>query len=155
MTTPTDTAKLADEIEALRKRADDQGNEDWGGTNAARHRLHTVLTNNAPAIVSALRERDALQEEVERLRAQDWQPIETAPPKYGEPSLLLCGWPEQRSVRIGERNNNGAVDYYWIYGAMGGEIASGSYIGTPTHWMPLPAPPLTTAPSPATQPQSK
>jgi len=111
MTTPTDTAKLADEIEALAKEATpgpwglrvggNYADDVWVASDAERpweshmalklwsrtmgrgdyeigspeHKaaianaaMIVALVNNAPAIVSALRERDALKEEVERLR---------------------------------------------------------------------------------------
>lgn len=73
--------------------------------------------------------------------AAQWRPIESAPPQFGVEVLLLCGWPDQRTVRLGTRNHDGRKDYYWIYDSMAADRATDKYIGTPTKWIPLPAPP--------------
>lgn len=68
MTTPTDTHTLADEIEALAKKAAGCDPDDHLGRAINHNILVLTMLNNLPAIVAALRERDALKAEVERLR---------------------------------------------------------------------------------------
>lgn len=150
MTTPTDTAKLADEIEALAtrvKRAHDFIAETPRGysipldaaveAERAEFDLAKYCTANLPAIIFALRERDALKDEVERLRAQDWQPIETAP-KDGIIQLYVPkGFDGRPLVRQGEWHNTTLRQPGWL-------LHHGPDLHArwqPTHWRPLPAPP--------------
>jgi len=71
----------------------------------------------------------------------EWQPIETAPKKYGVPLLLVVGF-ETKRVVMGELNiDSGSpnlADYWWIYDVFSGRKATKEYTGLPTHWMPLP-----------------
>jgi hypothetical protein len=72
-----------------------------------------------------------------------WQPIETAPI---ETELLLWYPPEREPGRSGPGlDHGGAIQGWWFSSAK--EIDDGwetviGFIGEPTHWMPLPAPPM-------------
>lgn len=99
------------------------------------------------AIVSALREASALKEEVEKLRAQDWQPIETAPKTdpVNMRALPFLGWCPDKTAPLGgdirvvwweplmQRADETSPRARW-YGDRDMEER-------PTHWRPLPAPP--------------
>lgn len=62
-----------------------------------------------------------------------WEPIETAP-KNGRRVLLLDHWGNYEIARwIGEPHNHWSIDGF-------------RSISRPTHWMPLPEPPVTAAP---------
>lgn len=61
----------------------------------------------------------------------EWQPIETAPTG----ATILLGWTDSRRVDIGWRRT------YAGKRARGMFSTHGQTGVTPTHWMPLPAPP--------------
>jgi len=80
----------------------------------------------------------------------DWQPIETAP-KDGSPLLLF-----DRQRLDGDAHPTGAVEGHWCddYGwqAAVWSMVSDLFLTKkihPTHWMPLPEPPLTSTESEA------
>lgn len=74
-----------------------------------------------------------------------WQPIDETTP-IDVPVLIAVGWDGQRYTRVGTLNissagNEFGARYWWVFGPQGGERATPTYIGEPTHWQPLPAPP--------------
>ncbi len=75
--------------------------------------------------------------EIKRLRGDHWQPIETAP--QGEPVLL--GFVGAFHPLVGH-NEDG------VWGELTPDMGFFVYPTQPTHWRPLPAPPL----SPKEQP---
>mgnify|MGYP007071590760 CR=1 FL=1 len=73
-----------------------------------------------------------------------WIAVGDALPGYGEPVLLAVGWPGQRRVVTGERNQSSdgprlGEDYWWIYDAISRQRATADYIGLPTHWARYPS----------------
>ena len=70
----------------------------------------------------------------------EWQPIETAPTD-GDPVLLFGRWEGE----LHDRDDNPGIyqAYYWDgdWYCTGGEYYS-AYVRNPTHWMPLPKPPV-------------
>ena len=96
-------------------------------------------------------DRDVLIEECERLRADltalraslQWQPIETAP-RDGMPVLLYYvnpgGQSEMGMWRSEIRVGRGEVRQGWRY--LRSHSATYDLDHQPTHWMPLPAPPI-------------
>lgn len=67
----------------------------------------------------------ALRAGAAALRAQGWQPIETAPTAV---NVLVVD--QARSIEVARRHE----EYGWL-------SKPGRYAVVPTHWMPLPSPP--------------
>lgn len=78
----------------------------------------------------------------------EWRDIESAP-KDLTPILLYFG---DGIFEVGKAITGDDGEVYWMTNDRG-DFNFGRDV--PIRWMPLPAPPLTMAPSPATQPQSK
>ena len=82
---------------------------------------------------------NALQDHIRKSPDSGWQPIDTAP--------------KDRPVILGTKNWAGGLQGIWVTGSITGHPAPGWYLSsgshalcgawTPTHWMPLPPPPIT------------
>ena len=81
----------------------------------------------------------------------EWLPIESAPK---DKAILVC-------AQYSDGSGQGVYCAEWsdYFECFHPQYADCQVIGDEdcpvTHWMPLPAPPLTTAPSPASQPSGK
>lgn len=92
------------------------------------------------ALVNAFRagrliDQTAMAEAVASARAESWQPIETAP-KDGT-SFLAC----HAGSGVHQITWHGKASHIPLYGWAHGEDVEDVDLWSPTHWMPLPAPP--------------
>lgn len=83
--------------------------------------------------------RDELKK-IDREIEGGWKDIITAPEGYGIRMKLTVGFENQYKTVIGERNNDGNRDYWWIHGEMGCQRATANYIGLPIAWKQLDEP---------------
>lgn len=87
-----------------------------------------------PVTVQSVQE---LGDEVKRLRGGGWRPIETAPKDGTEILVALCGGEWATSLMVVSYDAD-QPDFPWIT-LDGGQ---GYHKDAPTHWMPLPPPPI-------------
>jgi hypothetical protein len=129
--TPNSLRELEDELRDL---AAQHYNAGCCNANFPIAACRRVMSEAAEALPALLDERDALAAEVAGLRdASGWQPIDSAP--WPDSPVLVIS-PEWKDGVPAVAGYAAEYDEWYLWGD------GGVLMPKPTHWMPLPAPPV-------------